>query len=117
MRRGGELSPADLGREALHRDAVLLSGSGQLCNCVREGIADAACQALHCNDTAQADQHDEQTVLDQILAFFFLPQLYEHTLHSYPPFYVTHPVKHITHSAPYRALKVSIHSHSQSSNI
>src|SRR5260370_1417297 len=86
MRRGGELSPADLGSEALHRDAILPSGSGQLCDCVGEGIADAAREALHCNDTAQADQHDEQTVLHQILAFFVSPKLQKQTFHFYSPF-------------------------------
>jgi hypothetical protein len=50
----------------------------ELCGCVRKCIADAASQPLHRYDREQADEHNEQAVLNEVLSFFFLPQ----TLHN-----------------------------------
>src|SRR4029077_4640124 len=39
----------------------------EVCSSVGEGVADAARQILHRNDRSQADQHDEQSVLHEVL--------------------------------------------------
>ena len=50
-------------------------GGCEVANSVLESIADAAAKVLHCRDRCQADQDDKESVLNQVLTRFILPQI------------------------------------------
>src|ERR1700687_3729338 len=50
-------------------------GGCEVANSVLERVADAAAEVLHCRDRCQADQDDKESVLNQVLTRFVLPQI------------------------------------------
>jgi hypothetical protein len=60
-------------------------GARKLSRRIVERSADTVGQAFHRYNGEQTDQYDQQTVFNQILAFFFFPQLYDHVLHVFSP--------------------------------